>query len=162
MKSLLSIVGYVLSPQSDDTIESTTPFSSLGVIETIHPDGLTIRTPLGSTMVKLVSMESSYAGATGRIASLDQFDVGDRVHVSGVASSDSVAARSICSVLQPSTVIIESIDGAWAETSIGPVNVSGIAPDGTAGTFVADATYEGLLWTHPSTGFQYFMLAPTS
>lgn len=162
MKSLLSILGQLLPPRSDDTIESTTPFSALGVIETIHPDALTIRTHLGSTMVKLVSMESSYAGATGRIASLDQFDVGDRVHVSGTASSDFVAAHSICSVLQPSTVLIESIAGVWADTSIGPVNVSGIAPDGTAGSFVAGATYEGLLWTHPATGFQYFMLAPTS
>jgi hypothetical protein len=146
----------------------TPPDFVAGTVESLKGDALIMQARNGQNLL----LESSqnvqlYSGIYGRVASLRQFIVGDRIGALGFLAGTRLTAVRAGSIFTPADVTIHSVgvNHQVAVSDGGPMNLSRInLPDvGTVGMRAVQITagqrLSVLIWTHPQTKTAYVAAA---
>lgn len=152
------------STEAPETIITDPTLSAVGTVAATSPEKLSVTTRSGSFSARPLPEARMYSGVSGRVSSASDFIVGDRVLVQGVGKDgDAILAGRIGSVYLPTEFTVQSIDstGAYAETSIGALDLRGSLPDRgrIEHSLQANQTLRGLTWTDPRNGQTYLVLA---
>lgn len=104
-----------------------------------------------------------YSGVFGRVSRPSDFIVGDRVLVQGEPKGQNmIHASQIGSVYDVVDFTVLSVDplNRRAQTTLGPLDLSGALPDVgiVAHALRANDTLRGLSWTDPRSGQQFLVL----
>lgn len=146
-----------------DDIENLPAFSTVGTVMSVSAERLVVST--AGTTIEVVGDARTriVAGVAGRAASLTAIVPGDRVAVDGVRQADgSVRAANVASLLVPVQARIMAVaSGHQAETTIGPVDLSGRLPDreSAASRLRAGDSVVGYTWSDPRSGKVYLVTA---
>ena len=142
-----------------------------GTVVSSKGNALTLQAKNGQNLLLEPSQNVQlYSGIYGRVASLRQFIVGDRIGAQGFLTGTRLTAVRAGSIFTPAEVTIQSVglNRQVAVSDDGPLNLSRMnLPDvGTIGLRAAQINagqrLNVLIWTHPQTKTAYLAAASTA